>query len=118
MGHRVPPSKVFPAKADSSEMPCFFTQFRTQNRFSLLLELLRLFVFRNSGRKTGSHFCWNCFVSLFSAIPDAKPVPTFAGIALANKRRTGRRACRCLEMGWRMADVDSAVARDDCVDGY
>ncbi len=38
---------------------------------------------RNSGRKTGSHFCWNCFV-FFSAIPDAKPVPTFAGIALAS----------------------------------
>ncbi|MFC5759280.1 hypothetical protein [Rhizobium sp. GCM10022189] len=54
-----------------------FTQFRTQNRCALLLELL--VPSRNSARKTAAHFCWNC--SFPHAIPHAKPLRTFAGIA-------------------------------------
>ncbi|TIU26519.1 MAG: hypothetical protein E5W34_04160, partial [Mesorhizobium sp.] len=36
-----------------------FAQFRTENRYALFLELLSLSC-RNSGRKTATHFSWNC----------------------------------------------------------
>src|SRR5690606_5318892 len=90
------------------------SQFRTENRNPLFLELLGSFAIpdgkpettfpgiawfvRNSGRKTGNHFSWNCWVRsqfrtenrrpLFLelpgsfAIPDGKPETTFPGIAL------------------------------------
>ncbi|WP_210213000.1 hypothetical protein, partial [Mesorhizobium sp. M1E.F.Ca.ET.041.01.1.1] len=36
---------------------------------------------RNSGRKTATHFSWNCSLCLV-AIPGGKPLRTFPGIAL------------------------------------
>src|SRR5690606_9057758 len=89
------------------------SQFRTENRKPLFLELLGSFAIpdgkpettfpgiawfvRNSGRKTGNHFSWNClvrsqfrtenrkplFLELLGsfAIPDGKPETTFPGIA-------------------------------------
>src|SRR5690606_37348255 len=89
------------------------SQFPTENRRPLFLELLGPFAIpdgkpettfpgiawfvRNSGRKTGNHFSWNClarsqfptpnrnplFVEFLGsfAIPDGKPETTFPGIA-------------------------------------
>ena len=58
--------------------------------FTLFLELPWRHC-RNSGRKTVSHFSWNCLGDV-AAIPDGKPFHTFPGIALARGACLRRRA--------------------------
>ncbi|MFC5757222.1 hypothetical protein [Rhizobium sp. GCM10022189] len=51
----------------------------------------------DGGSRIIAHFCWNC--SLSHAIPDAKPLHTFAGIAFASTQfRTQNRFTLLLEL--------------------
>ncbi|WP_234883267.1 hypothetical protein [Ensifer adhaerens] len=105
----------------------WLAQFRTENRYALFLEFARLagaipdgkplrtfpgirsLGWRNSGRKTATHFSWNSlawlaqfrtenryalfleFARLAGAIPDGKPLRTFPGIRSLGWRNSGRK---------------------------
>jgi hypothetical protein len=65
---------------------------QTQNRCALLLQLP--FWLRNCGRKTATHFCSNCPFGF--AIANAKPLRTFAAIALLASRLQAQNRCALL----------------------
>ncbi|TIU61913.1 MAG: hypothetical protein E5W25_27950, partial [Mesorhizobium sp.] len=98
----------------------FPTQFQRENRYALFPGIALLFL-RNSGRKTASHFSWNCssvptqfrtenrfalFLELLFcsyAIPDGKPLRTFPGIALLFLRNSGRKTAS--HFSWNCSSV-------------
>ncbi|MBB5702886.1 hypothetical protein FHS76_002777 [Ochrobactrum daejeonense] len=58
-----------PLRTFAGNAPFVLPHYPTQNRFTLLLEMLRL-SYRIILRKTASHFCWKCSIQAAATRPD------------------------------------------------